>query len=366
MVKNRTWSFDWRKSPPHLALLTTFLIPTLLGQYPPEINWLFVLGETPEKAVERFFIQGAIRYYPANNEILNEFTVEQLKVFLRSINLKVTGLKEELILRLQEGNFRLVGCTEYGRKYAEQYLANPEEAPDVGWSEKDIKFLLRWFLVTVAGGVIGNTAYDILKSAFDSLKERSNLEEELPPAPTPTPAPDFYLAESELRAMERTEPLGELSILLKEDALFNEGLKLQKEGKNWEAIKMYNDAIELIPLARTYNNRGVAFEKLRRYHEAIKDYNDAIRLDPSQEKTFYNRGDLYLKRRDPRRAINDFNNALKLNREHAQAYRGRGQAYEKINDTRRAINDYKSAIRFGDKVAKNLLRNLENRLKQNR
>ena len=65
----------------------------------------------------------------------------------------------------------------------------------------------------------------------------------------------------------------------------------EKKGRYEEAIKEYNQAIELNPnFAEAYNNRGNAKHELRRYEEAIKDYDQAIELNPNFAEAHNNRG----------------------------------------------------------------------------
>ncbi len=61
-------------------------------------------------------------------------------------------------------------------------------------------------------------------------------------------------------------------------------------GRNEEAIKDYDKAIELNPqYAKAYNNRGKAKAKLGRNEEAIKDYDKAIELNPQLAEAYNNR-----------------------------------------------------------------------------
>jgi len=63
MPKRFTFAFNWRKSPPHMLFLQTFLKICPADEHPPlpgDSNWYALLEEPPEKAIERFLVQGAL------------------------------------------------------------------------------------------------------------------------------------------------------------------------------------------------------------------------------------------------------------------------------------------------------------------
>ena len=113
-----------------------------------------------------------------------------------------------------------------------------------------------------------------------------------------------------------------------------------------EAIKGFNKAIELYPLAVFYINRGIAKSNLGRYQETIQDDDEAIRLIPDDFTIYYNRGIQKLKNGDYVEAIQDFDKGLKFNIDHAESYRNRG-----IAKTKNSKPDYQSAIQdFTDAI----------------
>ena len=64
------------------------------------------------------------------------------------------------------------------------------------------------------------------------------------------------------------------------DDAFRRGVELQEIGRFGEAIKAYDQAIQLGSSYLTaYNNRGAAYGALQQYERAITDFNEAIRHD---------------------------------------------------------------------------------------
>jgi cytochrome c-type biogenesis protein CcmH/NrfG len=62
-----------------------------------------------------------------------------------------------------------------------------------------------------------------------------------------------------------------------------------KQGKNLEAIRAYQQALQLKPEdAEIHNRLGDAYYYLGRLREAIDSYTEAARLRPDWAETFYN------------------------------------------------------------------------------
>ena len=129
------------------------------------------------------------------------------------------------------------------------------------------------------------------------------------------------------------------------------GLTSYKEGKYEEAIKHYDQAIDINPqFAEAYNNRGITKDRLGRHEEAIEDYNEVIRINPQFAEAYYNRGttkDLLGRHEE---AIADYDQAIRIN-PHAQAYYNRGNAKDKLGKHEEAIADYDEAIRINPQYA---------------
>lgn len=62
------------------------------------------------------------------------------------------------------------------------------------------------------------------------------------------------------------------------------GNECLKNGQMEEAIKHYNEAIELEPTAALHSNRSSAYLKLHKYYQADCDAREAIKLEPLWSK----------------------------------------------------------------------------------
>ena len=99
--------FDWRKSPAHLAFLTTFLSPRPPDQHPTDTRWDLVLGELPEIAIERLINDKAVRACGTTETLCNQLpnlTSSRLKELLRERGLPTNGNKDELVRKLTHWN----------------------------------------------------------------------------------------------------------------------------------------------------------------------------------------------------------------------------------------------------------------------
>jgi protein O-mannosyl-transferase len=72
------------------------------------------------------------------------------------------------------------------------------------------------------------------------------------------------------------------------------GIALFTEGKIYEAIDHYNEAIRINSyFAEAYSNRGNAYTRLGRYQRAFEDFNEAIRLQSNNVDAYNNRAIVY-------------------------------------------------------------------------
>ena len=130
------------------------------------------------------------------------------------------------------------------------------------------------------------------------------------------------------------------------------GLTSYKEGKHEEAIKHYDQAIDINPqFAEAYNNRGITKDLLGRHEEAIADYDQAIRINPQFAEAYYNRGttkDLLGRHEE---AIADYDQAIRINSQYAEAYYNRGNAKGELGKHEEAIADYDEAIHINPQFA---------------
>ncbi|MCB0020137.1 MAG: SUMF1/EgtB/PvdO family nonheme iron enzyme [Anaerolineales bacterium] len=199
-------SFDWRQSPAHYWLLTTFLQPRRPDPDHLNVNWAAALGEEPEAACTRFLVQGVLTRAPLTVQAEAHYRKTELQALLREQGLSSAGNKAELIDRLIQHDelalrlrtpMEMLHCTDYGRSLAEAYLTDREtlfrqidadgvaeaadEVEEASAGERtesrltpaEMKRLLRWVLREgIVLGIAGNAAYDLLKALAERLGER--------------------------------------------------------------------------------------------------------------------------------------------------------------------------------------------------
>ena len=105
------------------------------------------------------------------------------------------------------------------------------------------------------------------------------------------------------------------------DAAFTRGVELQQAGRFNEAIKAYDEAIQLgsdYPVA--YNNRGAAYGAVGRYERAIADFDRAIGLSAKYTEAYCNRGAAFGALKQYKQAIRDLDKAIELDSRYARAY----------------------------------------------
>src|SRR3990172_2343491 len=125
---------DWRRSKPHLLLLSKFLRPHTIERYSRSDDWTAVLAERPEKAIRRFVEEGMVAEVDLSDQLDRKLTVPEIKGLLEQCDLPASGRKRELIQRLIQADPvrarkavagpALLHCTEKGRDPAERYLAD--------------------------------------------------------------------------------------------------------------------------------------------------------------------------------------------------------------------------------------------------
>jgi tetratricopeptide (TPR) repeat protein len=142
-----------------------------------------------------------------------------------------------------------------------------------------------------------------------------------------------------------------------------------KKGKNDEALKDYNNAIELVPgNPVALYNRGNIETSLGLYDKAIDDYSRAIRINSQYANAFNNRCFPYNARGRPGKeegkydgnpdslgdyykAAHDCRRAIELDPAQTKYYLGLGNALSHKQDLDKAFENYKSAIQLDAKNA---------------
>jgi len=141
--------------------------------------------------------------------------------------------------------------------------------------------------------------------------------------------------------------------------LFEEAIKINNEGLEFDNTKCYEQAEHCFSRASVYNpvyvnvysNRGNLYIKLGITDAALIDFNTALMLDPNHEKTLYNRGLLLMQKNQFKNALNDFSVIINSNPEDCEVYLMRGICQMKIMNLIAAISDYTKAIELNPKYA---------------
>ena len=128
-------------------------------------------------------------------------------------------------------------------------------------------------------------------------------------------------------------------------AFVNRGIAYRRAGDLEHAIRDYDVAISLNPLAAdAFNNRGNAWRGLADLGRALRDYDEAIRLNPHYAHALNNRGIVFLERGDIDRAVADFDRAIDEDPAYANAFRNRGLARTEQRLFDLAIEDFDKAF----------------------
>lgn len=127
----------------------------------------------------------------------------------------------------------------------------------------------------------------------------------------------------------------------------NRGNLLLALGFDEEALKDFNRAVALAPgYAAAYNNRASALMKLGRSERAVEDFTRAVKLIPASPAPLSGRGRAHLMEGRPHAAIRDFSRAVQGNERFAEGYRARAEAKLEVGHYREAIEDLSRAVAF--------------------
>lgn len=157
--------FDWMKSKAHLLLLSKFLRGQEISYFlklskflqDEKINsffkltdWQDVLGESPQKAINRFIDEGMLENADLRTLLLYKYKVTELKNLLKQRKSVVKGNKDELVQRLimidREGMNKLslgtdlLKCTQAGSVIVEQYVVS-EKSKRINVEQQVMEYL---------------------------------------------------------------------------------------------------------------------------------------------------------------------------------------------------------------------------------
>lgn len=178
--KKKILNFDWELSPPHLFLLTTFLLPRTESDIPSMSleDWKSALGENLNIAIQRFMEVGMLGIETIPVRLDRKYTTNQLKQILKNKGVLARGTKDELINKVISqykeetstlvDDFVLLRCTEKGRRVAEEYIqiVSKEDAKELPRKLRTpahkLKDIIEFLILSAGSGIVGNRADDFL------------------------------------------------------------------------------------------------------------------------------------------------------------------------------------------------------------
>ena len=151
------------------------------------------------------------------------------------------------------------------------------------------------------------------------------------------------LTDAQISSANDAEPVQPIQLTAEE--WFERGYVFQRDKKFDEAIRCYNEVIELEPdVSITYNNLGVLFGDLERYVEAEEAYRQAIAKDPNAAAAYYNLGLLLKKLERYAEAEEAYRQAIAKDPNDAAAYYNLGILLKKLERYAEAEEAYRQAI----------------------
>jgi tetratricopeptide (TPR) repeat protein len=129
---------------------------------------------------------------------------------------------------------------------------------------------------------------------------------------------------------------------------FSRGRVNLDHGTLEQAVSDFGEAIRLKPdYFDAYLNRGIAFRELGKYDRSSTDISRAIHLNPESALAYYERGLTNVDDDSRFQGQEAFSEAIRLDPQYAEAYFKRGNAYLQMHEYDKGIEDLSQAIRLG-------------------
>ncbi len=128
--------------------------------------------------------------------------------------------------------------------------------------------------------------------------------------------------------------------------LVTKGISEFEAGNMEEALKLYNQAIELWEDNwSAYNSRSLVNVELDKMEEALLDLNEAAKIEGFNEKTVFEaRADLKYKMQDYSGSLVDFNKLIVMDNANSYFYLKRGNCFLEMGNLDKAFADYSKTI----------------------
>jgi len=127
---------------------------------------------------------------------------------------------------------------------------------------------------------------------------------------------------------------------------YNRGLLYLKNNKPQEAIKSFNQVLELYDYPKAYVGRASAYYMLQDFPKAINDANYVLRTDANNTRAHYVLGNCYNDLNRLQDAINEYNKCIELDKDESDFYFKRGIVNGKKQDFNACINDMNLCLKL--------------------
>ena len=130
--------------------------------------------------------------------------------------------------------------------------------------------------------------------------------------------------------------------------LWKEGAKLLLSGDVHEAIRRFDQSLQIEPTAEGHTYRGWAISRLGRVDEAIVECKRAIRIDPGFGSSYNDIGVYLLQKVGPAEAIPWFEQAKLARRSEARHYPclNLGRIHLARGESMRALDEFLEGLRY--------------------
>jgi tetratricopeptide (TPR) repeat protein len=120
---------------------------------------------------------------------------------------------------------------------------------------------------------------------------------------------------------------------------YNRGLLYLKNNQPEQAIKSFNQTLELYNYSKAYVGRANTYYMLGDFPKAINDANFVLKTEENNTKAHFVLGNCYNDLNRLEDALNEYNICLKYNKDEAEFYFKRGIVYGKKQDFNACINE---------------------------
>jgi serine/threonine protein kinase len=145
----------------------------------------------------------------------------------------------------------------------------------------------------------------------------------------------------------------------------NKGHSLNSLGRFDEAIKCYEQALEINPQnVLAWNNKGASLNSLGRFDEALGCYDQAIKIDPQDADAWYNKGVSLARLGRFDEEIKCYEQALEINLQHALAWYNKAIVEDELGRKLDATRFYRKFLELEPIQWAQLIKHARQRLRE--